>query len=292
MNNWAPLILLSALTGSIADVITKYVFKNNPKISVSYWMVISWIPEIILLSVLILATGRIKDLIAVPVFVLVPIIIVSAVKFIGNKASYTAMKFIPISVVYILGLSSTVFTNILGVIIYHESVTPIKIVGIALVILSIIILFYERHHLKHLFDKYALFVIISAMFYSIGWLLDKYFGLNVDFFIFRFLYSIVNMIIFFMIDINEMAEGHKAFNEKPKKLIIPLIVVSFLYFAYSFAYMAAYKNGAEAGKVDAINNIGVFVVIALEAFILKDKTNLLKKIVSAIICVIGVSLLV
>ena len=292
MNNWAPLILLSALTGSLADTITKYVFKNNPKISVSYWMVISWIPEIILLSVIILSTGRIKDLIAIPVFVLVPIIIVSAVKFIGNKASYTAMKFIPISVVYILGLSSTVFTNILGVIIYHESVTPIKMVGITLVILSIIILFYERHHLRHLFNKYALFVILSAVFYSIGWLLDKYFGLNVDFFIFRFLYSVVNMVIFFMIDMNEMAEGHKAFNEKPKKLIIPLLVVSFLYFAYALAYMAAYKNGAEAGKVDAINNIGVFVVIALEAFILKDKTNLLKKIVSAIICVIGVSLLV
>ena len=173
MNNWPLLILMSALFGSIADTITKYVFKHNPKISVSYWMVISWIPEIILLSVIILSTGRIKDLIAIPAFVLVPIIVVSAIKFIGNKASYTAMKFIPISVVYILGLSSTVFTNILGVIIYNESVTPIKVFGIALVILSIIILFYERHHLKHLFNKYALFVILSAVFYSIGWLLDK-----------------------------------------------------------------------------------------------------------------------
>jgi len=292
MNTWAPLILLSALTGSLADTITKYVFKNNPKIGVSYWMVISWIPEIILLSVILLATGRVKDLIAIPAFVLVPIIIVSAVKFIGNKGSYTALKYIPISVVYILGLSSTVFTNILGVIIYHESVTPIKIFGISLVILSIIILFYERHHLKHLFNKYALFVILSAVFYSIGWLLDKYFGLNIDFFIFRFLYSIVNLVIFFMVDIQEMDRSHKAFNEKPTKLILPLLAVSFLYFLYAFAYMAAYKDGAEAGKVDAINNIGVFVVIALEAFILKDRTNLVKKIVAAIICVIGVSLLV
>jgi len=52
----------------------------------------------------------------------------------------------------------------------------------------------------------------------------------------------------------------------------------------------AYRNGANVGVADAINNTTVFLVILLEVLLLKDKDNFARKIIGAIVATSGVIL--
>lgn len=45
------------------------------------------------------------------------------------------------------------------------------------------------------------------------------------------------------------------------------------------------------GRVDSINNFVVFLIIVLEILILKDRSNLKKKVLAAIIAFVGVTIL-
>lgn len=53
----------------------------------------------------------------------------------------------------------------------------------------------------------------------------------------------------------------------------------------------AYSKGGSVGVVDAINNSTVFFVIILELIILKDQSNLVKKIICSIIATTGILIL-
>ncbi|EFK96195.1 hypothetical protein LDC_1793 [sediment metagenome] len=62
-------------------------------------------------------------------------------------------------------------------------------------------------------------------------------------------------------------------------------------FLYNFFTFTAYTLGGEVGRVDAINNSQVFLIIMAEYFILKHKDYIFKKLLAAAIAFTGVLVL-
>ena len=92
------------------------------------------------------------------------------------------------------------------------------------------------------------------------------------------------------------------FLQKPKELMAtvrgsnlytykPVVFSGVGYFAYNFATFTSYSIGGEVGRVDAINNSQVFLIILFEYFILKQKENTIRKFVTAGIAFSGVMIL-
>ena len=53
----------------------------------------------------------------------------------------------------------------------------------------------------------------------------------------------------------------------------------------------SYRLGGEVGKIDAINNTQIFLIIVFEYIVLKQKGELVKKLVATTLAFMGVLLL-
>ncbi len=80
---------------------------------------------------------------------------------------------------------------------------------------------------------------------------------------------------------------------KGKKLNVfkPIIISGIGYFLFNLFTFNAYVFGGEVGRVDAINNSQVFLIILFEYFILKHLESVKRKVVTAIIAFSGVFIL-
>lgn len=63
------------------------------------------------------------------------------------------------------------------------------------------------------------------------------------------------------------------------------------YFLFNYFTFRAYILGGEVGRVDAINNSQIFLIILFEFFILRQKTSLRRKLITAAIAFTGVMIL-
>jgi len=77
-----------------------------------------------------------------------------------------------------------------------------------------------------------------------------------------------------------------------KKLIPSIISAIIFFFVYQKLLLWAISIGGEVGRIDVLNNSTIFIVITIEFFLLKERKNLPKKILAAIIASIGATLLV
>ncbi len=71
----------------------------------------------------------------------------------------------------------------------------------------------------------------------------------------------------------------------------PIVISGIGYFLYNLATFFAYTYGGEVGRVDAINNSQVFLIILVEFFIFKQKDGLMRKLITAAVALTGVFIL-
>lgn len=80
---------------------------------------------------------------------------------------------------------------------------------------------------------------------------------------------------------------------KDKKIsAYKLILISGIaYFLFNLFTFTAYTYGGEIGRIDAINNSQIFLIILFEYFILKNTNQTAKKLLSAALAVLGILIL-
>ena len=126
--------------------------------------------------------------------------------------------------------------------------------------------------------------------YGIGSSIDKFmiadYMMNVDHY--NFLSALILVPMKFMIRPKSIIREIKMI--KPWSLMFAAAAGFCIIVGYKFTY-TAYSLGGEVAKVDAINNLSVFVIIAAEILFLKDRSNFKKKVLCAVIAVTGVILL-
>lgn len=209
----------------------------------------------------------------------------SVLYFIGGTFYYQSFKSNSVSISAVLAMVSSVITTFLGIILYHESISYQKIIGATIVLLAIIFVNYQKNQKL---DKYNLYALLGGIFYGFAYTFDKHFVVTTspDFY---------QMYLCF-------AVGIASFIFSPKKIVSELsqfssnLIFSILssivfFFLYQKFYFLAYNRGGEVGRIDVLNNTTIFIVIFLEFILLKEKSDLTKKIIGAIFATIGVTLL-
>ncbi|MBI2464616.1 EamA family transporter [Candidatus Shapirobacteria bacterium] len=210
---------------------------------------------------------------------------ITVLYFLGGTFYYQSFKSKSVSISAVLATISSVITTVLGIVLYNESTDPLKFIGSAFIIGAIFMVNFHRN--SH-FDKYNLYALLGGIFYGFAYTLDKHFVLNSspDFYqiVLCFAVGMASFVFSPFRIVRELKKYHHG-------LLISILSSIFFFFLFQKFYFLAYTRGGEVGRIDVLNNTTIFIVILLEYFLLKDRSNLRQKLLSAIVAVIGATLL-
>jgi len=204
---------------------------------------------------------------------------------IAERVRFSASKLLEASILTTVSNISVVVAFITSLFLYSEQLTAYKLIGALLIFIALFLV--SSKHISQKIPKEGLLLgILMSIMYGLGWSLDKmgatYFSPN-----------IYNIFIWFM-PIIFIYLPHLSFKEIKNEfklagwkifILSGLNVVSYLMQLKALAM-------AEATKVIPILQLSTIVTIIIAIFLLKEKKNILLKIVAGLFAIIGVYLLV
>ncbi len=200
-----------------------------------------------------------------------------------ERLRFLATKLLPASVYSVISNLSVVVAFILSLLIYKETLTLSKATGFLLILTSLFLVVETKKSKVSI--KAVLVGLITSLFLGIAMALDKkgatYFSPEI--------YNILMWTVPFLVllfpyaKIEDIKLQFKQFSWK-------IALLSLLNFTGYYLGLKAFLL-MEATKVIPVIQLSTILTVIIGIFVLKEKNNLLKKIVAGIIAVIGVFLL-
>lgn len=190
------------------------------------------------------------------------------------------------SEVGILLSSQRLWTVLAAFVFLGETPTIYKILGTCLILFGVTITSWKKHKIK--FTTGELFALAAALFYGLSFVNAFYILRSYDAPSFEVLSNflpVLVIIIFFPQVFKKMK-----FYSKPKNLINVSLTALFDALAAISLYIA-YQYGRNASQISPLSATSLVITVILAAIFLKERNNLSKKILGAVIVVTGAMLL-
>ncbi len=189
-----------------------------------------------------------------------------------------------ISISTVLLSSSVLVTTALGILFLGETTSILKFLGIFLVLSALVFINLNKANL----EKNHLYGLAAGWLFGIAYTLDKlvvvktsplvYFSTSVT------LVSIFGLITGYKTIVADLRQANTATIKK-------IIFSACCYFIYNMATFVAYSQRGEVGRIDAINNSQVFLILLFEFFILRNTKGFATRLLAAAIAFTGVYIL-
>jgi len=203
----------------------------------------------------------------------------------GTLFYFKSFKVKNISISAIFTSFSAVVSTSLGILMLGESTNMWKYVGIGLVLTAIIILNINNVRL----EKNHFYGLLAGIFFGSTFVFDKLIVTNdIHPIVYLFWSFTIIALIIYLFNLKDIKKG---FTKTKIRHLKPIFISGVGYLLYNLCTFMAYSVGGEVGKVDAINNSQIFLIIVFEYLILKQKEDVVRKIVTAIIAFTGVLIL-
>lgn len=202
-----------------------------------------------------------------------------------DRLATTIRKGLEASTYSIINQLSNVFMIIAGVLLFKEPVVWYRMIGAALILFSNVMIFFEKG--KFRFNKYVILAVIANLLYTCAVLIDVNLSeqFNLPFYIILTLFIPAILItIFERIKIKDIVGEFKTGNTKS------IIITSI---AWSIAILAHLRS-LQLGKVTIVaplSSLGVILNVIVSFLFLKEKDNLLKKIIASLLIMLGIFLI-
>ena len=202
-----------------------------------------------------------------------------------DRLATTIRKGLEASTYSIINQLSNVFMIIAGVLLFKEPVVWHRMAGAALILFSNVMIFFEKG--KFRFNKYVILAVIANLLYTCAVLIDVNLSeqFNLPFYIILTLFIPAILItIFERIKIKDIVGEFKTGNTKS------IIITSI---AWSIAILAHLRS-LQLGKVTIVaplSSLGVILNVIVSFLFLKEKDNLLKKIIASLLIMLGIFLI-
>lgn len=203
----------------------------------------------------------------------------------SDRMNTTVRSGIEASTFSIIKQLSTVFMILAGLLFFKEQFVWKKIIGAGLIIFSNILIFYKKGNQK--LDKYVLLGILSNIIYSVALFLD----VNIsDSFNLAFYVALTLLVPALFITVAErvkLSNIKKEFKNGNKKAIL---ITGLCWGTMIVVQLRAYQLG-EATSVAPLCALTVIGNVLVGYLFLKERANLLKKLVAAFLIIISVFLI-
>lgn len=281
--SWFPLTILGMLAVSLADISQRISLQGKSPLSSITNNFLVWNGIGILSLVYIFLSKQVIP--PVPDNFFYQLVPMAILYFLGGSFYYQSFKSNSVSISAVLVMISSVITTFLGIVLYQESNSLGKFIGSSVIILAIVLVNIKK---GSKIDKYNLYAILGGILYGFAYTFDKHFVVvsSPDFYQMAlcFAVGIFSFIFKPKTIITEMKLFHRG-------LLTSVLSATIFFFAYQKFYFLAYSVGGEVGRIDVLNNTTIFVIIFLEWLVLKEKVDISKKIIPAILAVTGVIIL-
>ncbi|MBF0208619.1 MAG: EamA family transporter [Oligoflexia bacterium] len=281
---WFLLTLGGVLFVSFAEIAQKIVISGKSEISAETNNFIVWGIQSFFAFIFIIffASHDFSLLSHIPLNFL---LIIPVLYFWGGTLYYSSYKEGSVSISNILVGISSVVSTFLGITFFGESSNLYKLIGLLLIIIAIVFVNYSKNQKL---TRSNLLALAGGVIFGLTFTFDKRFVLNIGPHLYQFL------LCFSVAAISLVFRGKKIISELKNVKIADLKVMfmsATFFFGYNKLLFWAYQNSGEVGRIDAINNTVIFFVIVLEFLILKERSNMFRKFVAAVIAFTGVTLL-
>ncbi len=246
------------------------------------------------LTILLEFIGTVAVLLAIPFFEIklpadpkVYIFLVLAIIFyaVNDRLNTTVRSGIEASTFSIIKQLSTVFMIFAGIVFFKEEFIINKFIGAILIIVSNILIFYKKENTKP--NKYVLLGILANIFYTIALFLDVNISENFNLPIYVAISLGLPTILIALVErikpkeiIDEFKNGNK-----------PAILTTAITWSYMIlVQLRAYQLG-NVSVVAPLCALTVILNVIVGYIFLKEKENLLRKIISALLIIIGIILI-
>lgn len=204
---------------------------------------------------------------------------------ITDRVNTTARRGLDVSTFSILGQLSTVFLIAWGIIFFKESIVLKKIIGALLIIIGNVIVLYRKG--KFELNKYVIYSLLANLAMSIGISVDV--GISDKFNMPIYVAStlILPSLMILLVDKVKISDVVSEYKSGDKKSIL---LVSSSWGIMIIAMLRAYQFGSVT-TIAPICSITTILNVFVAYFLLKEKNSLLKKIVAALIVILGIVLI-
>lgn len=187
---------------------------------------------------------------------------------------FKALKLGDVNKVTAIDKTSTIMSILLSIIVFNESVKPLKILSIVLIAVGTALMVVNRGGQKIYYDKknnsYFVFAVLSAIFAAATSILAKIGIDNVESNLGTFIRTFVVLIMAWLIVLfNKKA---KEINKINKRELILICLSGVATGASWLCYFNALKNGV-ASAVISIDKLSILVTAGFSYFALKEKMN-------------------
>ena len=284
MPTWFLLALLSLTALAVAELTQKHLMSHKVDISAEANNFIVWTLQGIL-AFLFVIIFPVDIPTTVTTSLIIQLFILGAIYFWAGTFYYTSFKHGSASVSIIIASISIAVSTLLGIFIFGESTFVVKFFGILLIVTAIIFLKAKNNITL---TNQMMPALIGGGLYGLAYTIDKHFSIQLNPHIYHIFFA-------FSIALNSLLFRFKKVQKDTAKVTRTLLSTMFLsavmFFVYNKFTFMAYASGGEVGRLDAINNSAIFLVLLFEIIVFKDRKQLLLKVICATLAFFGVLIL-
>lgn len=204
---------------------------------------------------------------------------------ISDRVNTTVRTGIEASTFTVITQLSTVFMIVAGVLFFKEPFVLNKFVGAILIVFSNILIFFKKGNIKP--NKYVLLGIFANICFTIALFLDVNNSDNFNLPIYVALTLGIPSILISFVERIKFSDIKKEYKNGNKKAIL---ITSIAWSLSIVSQLRAYQLGS-VSIVAPLCALSVILNVIVGYFFLKEKDNILKKIIAALLIILGIILI-
>lgn len=200
----------------------------------------------------------------------------------NDRIHVTTRKNLDVSVSSILGQLSKIFLILYGIFVFKQDIVISKLFGGLLIFSGIATLLYRKS--KFNFNKYVLLAIVASFLVATGIIIDVGISTRFNLPIYIMLTLVIPSLIIFIVERFNVKEVYLEFISSRKKSYI----ITGVSWGLLILFMIRSLQLGDAVFIAPLLAISVFLNVVMAYFIHNEKSDFLKKIIVAIIIIIGI----
>lgn len=204
---------------------------------------------------------------------------------VNDRLNTTVRSGIEASTFSIIHQLATVFMIFAGILFFKEPFVLNKFIGALLIVFSNILIFYKKGTGKP--NKYIVLGVIANIFFTVALFLDVNISDNFNLPIYTALTLGVPAILIFIFERIKISDIKEEFKNGNKKA---MLITSLSWSLSIVSQLRAYQLG-NVSVVAPLCSLSVILNVVMGYFLLKERENLPKKVIAAILIILGIILI-
>jgi drug/metabolite transporter (DMT)-like permease len=281
--SWQLLTIISVLSLSISVILQRVLIHRDKTDPFAYAVVFQGIVGILLMAVAITLGFKLPGIEAV----IVPAIISVLFFGVGHIVYAKTLQKVEASAFSVLFATQAVWIMALGIVLLGETLTVVQVLGSVLIFLGVGIL---AKNLSSVFkDKGVLLGLLTGLMFGIAITAWSYVGRHTDTMSWAAISFVGTSLVAFLVWPKSIKKMRPLLRPK---VLVTLVLLAVFYGVGSLAMLYAYKEGSFA-IISPLRQTSIIVTVLLALiFLPQERNRIRRKILAALICAIGVVLIV